>query len=49
MRESNYWLRLLKRIVNEFNTNELDKLINESEELKKILGKIVSTGSKQNN
>lgn len=41
VRESNYWLRLIKALesdnVNEF---ELDWLINESEELKRILGSI---------
>lgn len=42
MRESNYWLRLIKA-TNEsvFNVNELEWLINESSELKKILGSIV--------
>ncbi len=41
MRESNYWLRMIKamRIA---PLKEIDLLINESEELKKILGKIVS-------
>ncbi len=41
MRESNYWLRIIKRTVHEVNTIELDYLINESSELKKILGSIV--------
>jgi four helix bundle protein len=41
MRESNYWLRIIKRTVKEVNTDELDYLINESGELKKILGSIV--------
>jgi four helix bundle protein len=40
MRESNYWLRLIKYTVKEIYVNELDKLINESSELKKILGAI---------
>jgi four helix bundle protein len=42
MRESNYWLRIIDEI-NESNTikNELDWLINESKELKNILGAIV--------
>lgn len=43
MRESNYWLRLLKTI-NEDNKLDttIDKLVKESEELKKILGSIVN-------
>jgi four helix bundle protein len=41
MRESNYWLRIIKRTVIEVNISELDFLIKESEELKKILGSIV--------
>ena len=41
IRESNYWLRIIKRTVNEINTSELNYLINESTELKNILGSIV--------
>jgi four helix bundle protein len=41
MRESNYWLRIIKRIVKNINVSELDYLIKESGELKKILGSIV--------
>ena len=41
MRESNFWLRIIKHTVNEINKSELDYLINESYELKKILGSIV--------
>ena len=42
MRESNYWLRLIKEVVDKvYNINELEWLINESYELKKILGAIV--------
>ena len=41
MRESNYWLRIIKRTVNEVNTSDLDYLIQESSELKNILGSIV--------
>jgi len=41
MRESNYWLRIIKRTVNEINESELDYLIKESSELKNILGSIV--------
>lgn len=50
MRESNYWLRLLAAtdLSNKFNQEELKYLENESEELKKILGSIVSK-SKLNN
>jgi len=40
MRESNYWLRILKGINEEANP-ELEKLIQESKELKHILGAIV--------
>lgn len=40
MRESNYWLRILKGINEEANP-ELEKLIQESKELKLILGAIV--------
>lgn len=40
MRESNYWLRIIKKVklVPEI---DIDMLIKESEELKRILGKIV--------
>jgi len=41
MRESNYWLRIIKRTVTEINISELDYLIKESGELKNILGSIV--------
>jgi four helix bundle protein len=41
MRESNYWLRIIKRTVNEVNEKHLDFLIKESAELKSILGSIV--------
>ena len=41
MRESNYWLRIIKEI-NVAPDEDIFLLINESEELKKILGKIVS-------
>jgi four helix bundle protein len=41
MRESNYWLRIIKRTVKEIDVSELDYLIQESAELKKILGSIV--------
>ncbi len=41
MRESNYWLRIIKRTVPEANSPKLDYLIKESAELKKILGSIV--------
>lgn len=34
MRESNYWLRIIKRTVLEINRTELDYLIKESGELK---------------
>ncbi len=42
MRESNYWLRLIKATIEKgYDTKELNWLLNESEELKKILGSIV--------
>ena len=41
MRESNYWLRIIKRTVKEVDPSEIDFLITESGELKKILGSIV--------
>ena len=42
MRESNYWLRLTKEVIDKsLDNNELEWLINESTELKKILGSIV--------
>jgi len=41
MRESNYWLRIIRRTVKEVNISELDYLIKESAELKNILGSIV--------
>jgi len=40
MRESNYWLRIIKGIFDEEN-QELNALIQESKELKLILGSIV--------
>ncbi|MBK6564135.1 MAG: four helix bundle protein [Saprospiraceae bacterium] len=40
MRESNYWLRILKGIGTEDNS-EIENLIQESKELKLILGAIV--------
>ena len=45
IRESNYWLRLLKAISTKEIEN-LKDLINESEELKKILGSIAFKTSK---
>lgn len=43
MRESNYWLRIINSIHNdkEIELTELEFLVNESDELKKILGAIV--------
>jgi len=41
MRESNYWLRIIKRTVKDINVDELNYLISESGELKNILGSIV--------
>ena len=43
MRESNYWLRIIKAAVFENKDSEnLDILLDESEQLKKILGSIVT-------
>jgi len=44
MREANYWLRLLASLDN--TSDVLDYLINESKELKNILGSIYSKVSK---
>jgi four helix bundle protein len=41
MRESNYWLRIIRRTVMKISIAEADYLINESKELKNILGSIV--------
>jgi four helix bundle protein len=41
MRETNYWLRLLKKTEHPLKTDNIDSLIIESEELKNILGAIV--------
>lgn len=51
IRESNYWLRIIEATNNssEMNISELIFLINESEELKKILGSIVVKSKKNNN
>jgi len=46
MRESNYWLRIIREI--ETMNDELKFLINESLELKKILGSINSKSVKRN-
>lgn len=43
MRESNYWLRIIQKITTEKELSEkCEQLINESEELKNILGSICS-------
>ncbi|MGE0088128.1 MAG: four helix bundle protein [Bacteroidales bacterium] len=48
MRESNYWLRLIKATIDkDYDGNELEWLINESSELKKILGSIVQKSVKK--
>ncbi len=42
MRESNYWLRIIKRTcINDGSPEELDRLIDESDQLRKILGSII--------
>ncbi len=47
MRESNYWLRVIDAIISVKN-NDLSFLLDESDQLKKILGSIVNktSGSK---
>lgn len=47
MRESNYWLWIIKEIKTE--DEEIEYLLNESNELKRILGSISSKSSKRNN
>ena len=48
-RESNYWLRLIKATleIKAFDFNELNSLIDESNELAKILGSIVNKTGKE--
>lgn len=45
-RESNYWLRILKEL-NENEDKQLEILIQESREIKNILGAIVNNSSKK--
>jgi four helix bundle protein len=45
-KESNYWLRIIKRTVTEINDHEIEYLIKESSELESILGSIVQKSSK---
>jgi four helix bundle protein len=48
MRESNYWLRIINKILNDIKSiEEVNLLINESDELKKILGSIVTKTNKK--
>ena len=49
IKESNYWLRIIKEIQGEMCKNQhlLESLIVESEELNKILGSIVNKTRKQ--
>ena len=47
MRESNYWLRIIKATLDDSRLdNELMILIDESTQLKKILGSIVTKTNK---
>jgi four helix bundle protein len=47
MRESNYWLRVIKSIIDSnILENDLNLLIDESNQLKKILGSIVTKTNK---
>jgi four helix bundle protein len=49
MRESNYWLRLIKAVDEKFQADtELTYLIDESNQLKNILGSIVTKTNKPN-
>jgi len=43
MRETNYWLRILKEVLPD--SDQLNKCLNESAELKKILGAICTKAS----
>ena len=48
MRESNYWLRIIKAILTDIkSTEQVNFLITESDELKKILGSIVTKTNKK--
>ncbi|MEA2076983.1 MAG: four helix bundle protein [Candidatus Marinimicrobia bacterium] len=48
MRESNYWLRTVKEVYqNDYDDSGLDLLIQESKELKFILGAIITKMRKQ--
>jgi hypothetical protein len=48
MRESNYWLRVSKATMQNSDSNEqLNSLLDESEQLKKILGAIVTKTNKK--
>lgn len=48
MRESNYWLRIIKAMLTDIKSiDQLDFLIIESDELKKILGSIVTKTNKK--
>ena len=48
MRESNYWLRIIQSInETKIAENELNYLLNESKELKNILGAIVTKAEKK--
>ena len=48
MRESNYWLRVIKATLPKSKfEDELNYLIDESEQLKKILGSIVTKTNKR--
>lgn len=50
MRESNYWLKVLKLTINQSDKPaELETLLDESEQLKKILGAICRKKSGPNN
>jgi len=47
MRESNYWLRIISAVSNSLSEDtELLELTDESEQLKKILGSIVTKTKK---
>lgn len=48
MRESNYWFRVIKAILTDIkSTEQINFLITESDELKKILGSIVTKTNKK--
>jgi len=48
MRETSYWLRIIRKVfkIDPGNVSELESLVSESDELKKILGSITANARK---